>query len=94
MSTDDVRQAGSGLATSSRGEPLLEAVDITKHYRIRVGRFGRNVVHAAENISVALYPGTVTAVVGESGSGKSTRPGCWRALRNSPQESSTSRAKR
>ncbi len=52
--------------------PLLEAVDVTKHYRVRVGRVGRSIVHAAENISVALYPGTVTAVVGESGSGKST----------------------
>jgi peptide/nickel transport system ATP-binding protein len=52
--------------------PLLEAVDVTKHYRVRVGRLGRSIVHAAENISVALYPGTVTAVVGESGSGKST----------------------
>src|SRR5450432_2543066 len=52
--------------------PLLEAVDVTKHFRIRVGRAGRSIVHAAENISVALYPGTVTAVVGESGSGKST----------------------
>jgi peptide/nickel transport system ATP-binding protein len=29
-------------------------------------------VHAAEDISLALYPGRVTAVVGESGSGKST----------------------
>jgi peptide/nickel transport system ATP-binding protein len=54
------------------GRPLLEAVDITKHYHVRAGRFGRSIVHAAENISVALHPGTVTAVVGESGSGKST----------------------
>ena len=53
-------------------QPLLEAVDVTKHYRVRVGRVGRKIVHAAEHISVALYPGTVTAVVGESGSGKST----------------------
>ena len=52
--------------------PLLEAVDVTKHYHVKVGRFGRGIVHAAENISVALRPGTVTAVVGESGSGKST----------------------
>ncbi|HTC70506.1 MAG TPA: ABC transporter ATP-binding protein [Acidothermaceae bacterium] len=52
--------------------PLLEAVDVTKHYRVRVGRLGRSIVHAAENISVALFPGTVTAIVGESGSGKST----------------------
>ena len=54
------------------GTPMLEAVDITKQFRVRVGRFGRGTVHAAENISLALHPGTVTAVVGESGSGKST----------------------
>ena len=58
--------------TPTARAPLLEAVDVTKHYQVRVGRFGRSIVHAAENISVALRPGTVTAVVGESGSGKST----------------------
>jgi peptide/nickel transport system ATP-binding protein len=52
--------------------PVLEAVDVTKHYTVRTGRLSRSIVHAAENISVALRPGTVTAVVGESGSGKST----------------------
>ncbi|HTC69892.1 MAG TPA: ABC transporter ATP-binding protein [Acidothermaceae bacterium] len=72
MSADNVRQAAPALATNTHDGPLLEAVDVTKHYRVRVGRFGRSIVHAAENISVALYPGTVTAVVGESGSGKST----------------------
>ncbi|MDX6209011.1 MAG: peptide/nickel transport system ATP-binding protein, partial [Frankiales bacterium] len=60
------------LRDDGAGTPLLEAVDITKHYHVREGRFGRTIVHAAENISVALHPGTVTAVVGESGSGKST----------------------
>ena len=58
--------------TAAGRTPMLEAADITKHFRVRVGRFGRGTVHAAENISLALYPGTVTAVVGESGSGKST----------------------
>jgi peptide/nickel transport system ATP-binding protein len=57
---------------ASEGEPLLEAVGVTKHYHVRTGRFGRSIVHAAEDISVALRPGSVTAVVGESGSGKST----------------------
>ena len=52
--------------------PVLEAVDVTKHFRIGLGAFRHGTVHAAENISVALYPGSVTAVVGESGSGKST----------------------
>jgi peptide/nickel transport system ATP-binding protein len=59
-------------ATGLEATPLLEAIDVTKHYHVKVGRFGRGIVHAAENISVALRPGTVTAVVGESGSGKST----------------------
>lgn len=52
--------------------PILEAVGLTKHFRVRVGRFGRGIVHAAEDISLSLRPGSVTAVVGESGSGKST----------------------
>jgi peptide/nickel transport system ATP-binding protein len=55
------------------GTPLLRAVQMTKHFRVRESRFGRRgVVHAAEDISLSLYPGAVTAVVGESGSGKST----------------------
>jgi peptide/nickel transport system ATP-binding protein len=69
MSADDRRPVRPGAAEDA---PLLEAVDVTKHYHVRLGRFGRGTVHAAENISVALRPGTVTAVVGESGSGKST----------------------
>ncbi|MDQ1542245.1 MAG: peptide/nickel transport system ATP-binding protein [Actinomycetota bacterium] len=77
MSADDItaiRSGATGTAagTATRQGPLLEAVDVTKHYRVKVGRLGRGIVHAAENISVALYPGTVTAIVGESGSGKST----------------------
>jgi peptide/nickel transport system ATP-binding protein len=53
--------------------PILEAIGLTKHYRVRTSRFGRSsLVHAAEDISLALHPGRVTAVVGESGSGKST----------------------
>src|SRR5882757_10315830 len=77
MSADDItaiRSSATGAATgaATRQGPLLEAVDVTKHYRVKVGRLGRGIVHAAENISVALYPGAVTAIVGESGSGKST----------------------
>ena len=54
-------------------EPILEAIDLAKHYRVRTKRFGRSsLVRAAEDISLALHPGRVTAVVGESGSGKST----------------------
>jgi peptide/nickel transport system ATP-binding protein len=72
VSADDLALTRSSAASARSGMPLLEAVDVTKHFRVRAGRMGRGIVHAAENISVALYPGTVTAVVGESGSGKST----------------------
>ena len=53
--------------------PVLEAVGLTKLYRVRTKRFGAaGTVHAAEDVSLVLRPGTVTSVVGESGSGKST----------------------
>ena len=56
------------------GVPVLEARHLTKHFPVI--QFGpasrRQVVHAVEDISLALPQGTVTAVVGESGSGKST----------------------
>ncbi|GAA1971920.1 ABC transporter ATP-binding protein [Catenulispora subtropica] len=54
------------------GTPALEARGLVKHFPIHSG-IGRSlVVHAVEDISIALPAGTVTAVVGESGSGKST----------------------
>lgn len=55
--------------------PVLEAVDVTKHFPARGGnpfRRGRRVVHAVDGVSLKLYPGYITALVGESGSGKST----------------------
>jgi peptide/nickel transport system ATP-binding protein len=63
------------LAGSSSTVPSLEAIALTKHFRVR--RAGRWIsrskkLHAVDDVSIALYPGTVTALVGESGSGKST----------------------
>jgi peptide/nickel transport system ATP-binding protein len=54
--------------------PALEARNLTKHFPVRVvGRASRGaVVHAVEDVSIALPRSGITAVVGESGSGKST----------------------
>jgi peptide/nickel transport system ATP-binding protein len=56
------------------GQPALEAVRLTKHFRVRRGgrAWSRDVVQAVDEVSLELYPGVVTALVGESGSGKST----------------------
>jgi peptide/nickel transport system ATP-binding protein len=60
-------------ATPAGAKPAaLEAVDLTKHFRLRHRGRTVGVVHACEHVSVALHAGKVTAVVGESGSGKST----------------------
>jgi oligopeptide/dipeptide ABC transporter ATP-binding protein len=53
---------------------LLEAHDLTKHFTIRKGVFGRaqGVVHAVDGVSFAIEPSRTLGVVGESGCGKST----------------------
>jgi peptide/nickel transport system ATP-binding protein len=74
----ELRDAAPAPAT---GTPLLEARGLTKHFPVhRAASAGRavhrarggHVVHAVENVSLALDEARVTAVVGESGSGKST----------------------
>jgi peptide/nickel transport system ATP-binding protein len=46
---------------------------LTKHFPVRGRTLGRRSrVHAADDVSFTLRPGTITALVGESGSGKST----------------------
>ena len=49
----------------------LEVRELSKHFSIG-GALRRSHVHAVEDVSFALRPGTITALVGESGSGKTT----------------------
>ncbi len=58
---------------ASGGQPVLEARGLTKHFPVHASRGAhREVVHAVEDVTLALPQADITAVVGESGSGKST----------------------
>src|SRR5438067_6389891 len=58
--------------TSTISAPL-EARGLTKWFPAGGGVVtGRSRIHAVDDVTFALRPGTITALVGESGSGKST----------------------
>ena len=50
----------------------LEVRGLTKHFPAGNGLINRGRLHAVDDVTFALRPGTITALVGESGSGKST----------------------
>jgi peptide/nickel transport system ATP-binding protein len=50
----------------------LEVRDLSKQFGVGNALFDRGKIHAVDDVSFALRPGTITALVGESGSGKST----------------------
>jgi peptide/nickel transport system ATP-binding protein len=57
---------------STNGATQLDVEGLTKYFRVGNALFDRTRVHAVDDVSFSLRPGTITALVGESGSGKST----------------------
>jgi peptide/nickel transport system ATP-binding protein len=55
-------------AAAERGPLAMEAISISKDFRIGHGQ----ILHAVRDVTFNLYRGGVVALVGESGSGKST----------------------
>jgi dipeptide transport system ATP-binding protein len=61
------------MRPSTTEAPLLEARDLTRHYRVSRGFLrGMATVRALDGVSFTLSHGKTLAVVGESGCGKST----------------------
>ncbi len=59
---------GVESVAARRGPLAMEAISLTKDYRLGPGQ----TLHAVRDVSFSLYRGAVVALVGESGSGKST----------------------
>lgn len=58
-------------STASSAEPLLRAVDLTRHFRLG-GLFSKHSLHAVDDLNLNIREREIVALVGESGSGKST----------------------
>src|SRR5260370_7651878 len=71
---NDLAQALEVTTIDHHPDAILEAVQLRKMFPLRsLNLFGaKQVVHAVEDTSLALYPGRATALVGETGSGKTT----------------------
>jgi oligopeptide/dipeptide ABC transporter ATP-binding protein len=81
--TDALRapDAAPGPSAAARGapdQPLLSVTQLTKHFPIRRGLFGRDAgaVRAVDGVSLHIARGETLGIVGESGCGKTTLGRC------------------
>ena len=71
MAQGNNAQPSTEPSTALSTEPLLQTVDLTRHFRLG-GMFSKNVLHAVDDFNLAIHEREIVALVGESGSGKST----------------------
>ncbi|TDW21807.1 ABC transporter ATP-binding protein [Kribbella kalugense] len=58
--------------TESAATPVIEARDLSRHFRVGRGFFSKQQLHAVDNVSFSIGRQEIVALAGESGSGKST----------------------